>query len=73
MVDHLQFQKKFYIYRSDIDFNMLNLHLQMLPDAIMSTPLNGIHIKEVTKISAICDVLMKHQALKKYYQKFTHF
>ena len=34
----------------------LKLHLQLLPDAIKSVKLNGIPIKEVTRISTICDV-----------------
>ena len=49
----------------DIDFSKLNLHLKMLPHAIKSTPLNGIHIKEVTKISTICDVFIETPSMKK--------
>ena len=37
----------------------------MLSDAIKSTPLNGIHIKEVTKISTICDVFNETPSMKK--------
>ena len=37
----------------------------MLPDVIKSTPLNGIHIKEVTTISTICDVFNEQPRMKK--------
>ena len=36
------------IYRKDIDFNKLVLHLKMLPDAIKAVPLDGMQIHEVT-------------------------
>ena len=44
------------LYSKDIDFQKCLLHLQMLPDAIKSTPLNGIPIQQVTLISTICGV-----------------
>ena len=53
------------LYKKDIDLSKLNLHLQMLPDAIISTPLNGFHIKEVTKISTMCEVFNEEPSMKK--------
>ena len=38
------------LYEGDINFRKLKLHLQMLPDAVKSTPLNGIPIREVTRV-----------------------
>ena len=40
------------------------MHLQMLPDAIKSNPLNAIPIKQVTLISSICDVFNQNSSLK---------
>ena len=48
--------------KNDID----KLHLQLLLDAIKSVKLNGIPIKEVTRISTICDVFNHQSALKSF-------
>lgn len=52
------------LYQKDIDFPKLKLHLQMLPDAIKAKPFDGIHIREVTKIQTICDVLNDQPSVK---------
>ena len=52
------------IYRKDIDFNKLVLHLKMLPDAIKAVPLDGWQIHEVTKVQTICDVFNKQTSFK---------
>ena len=52
------------IYRKDIDFNKLVLHLKMLPDAIKAVPLDGMQIHEVTKVQTICDVFNKQTSFK---------
>ena len=43
-------------YNADIDFEKLELQLQLLPDAIKAVPLQGIAITQVTKVQTICDV-----------------
>ena len=57
-------------YQSDIDFQKLKLHLQILPDAIKAVPLNGIQIRQVTLIQTICDVFNEQSSLKECYQKY---
>ena len=52
------------IYRKDIDFNKLVLHLKMLPDAIKAVPLDGMQIHEVTKVQTIRDVFNKQTSFK---------
>ena len=42
----------------------LKPHLQLHSDAIKSVKLNGIPIKEVTRISTVCDVFNHQPALK---------
>ena len=44
------------LYKEDIDFRKLKLHLQMLPDAVKSTPLDGIYVHKVTRVQTICDI-----------------
>ena len=44
----------------------LKLHLQLLPDAIKSVKLYGIPIKEVTRISTICDAFNHQPALNSF-------
>ena len=40
------------------------LHLQLLPDAIKSMPIDGIPIREVTRMQTICDILNNQPTLK---------
>ena len=35
------------LYKDDIDFPNLKLHLQMLPDAVRATPLDGVYVCKV--------------------------
>lgn len=37
------------------DFQKLELHLQMLPGAVKCTPLDGMYVREVTRVHTICD------------------
>lgn len=53
------------LYQKDIDMAKLTIHLQMLQDAIKSTPLDGILIREVTSIQTICDVFNAEPTFKK--------
>ena len=52
------------LYKDDIDFQKLELHLQMLPDAIKCTPLDGIYIREVTRVQTICDIFNQQSSIK---------
>ena len=51
-------------YNADIDFEKLELQLQLLPDAIKAVPLQGIAITQVTKVQTICDVFQEQSSLK---------
>lgn len=44
-------------YGNDIDMNRLSLHLQMLPDAVKQYGASTSHIKKVTSVRTLCDVL----------------
>ncbi len=66
------------MYNGDIDMQKLKLHLQMLPDVIKCSLLDGISIKKVTRMHTICQVLNEnptcktllsevHKLLKLYY------
>ncbi len=66
------------MYNGDIDMQKLKLHLQMLPDVIKCSLLDGISIKKVTRVHTICQVLNEnptcktllsevHKLLKLYY------
>ena len=54
----------YYIYESDIDFEKLRLHLQMLHNAIKAVLLHGIHIQKVTKVQTIGDIFNEQSSLK---------
>ena len=54
------------MYKNDIDMEKLKLHLQLLPDAIKLVNLNEVPIKEVTRISTICDVFNAQPILKSF-------
>ena len=51
-------------HNADIDFEKLELQLQLLPDAIKAVPLQGIAITQVTKVQTICDVFQEQSSLK---------
>jgi hypothetical protein len=53
------------LYKNDLDITKLNLHLQMLPDVIRCVPINGINVKQVTRISTICDIFNEQPSSKK--------
>ena len=59
-------EKMFKMYERDVDMQKLKLQLQLLQDAIKSVPLDGIRIREVTRIQTICDVFNKESSLKKF-------
>ena len=52
------------LYEGDIDFRKLKLHLQMLLDAVKSTPLDGLAICEVTRVQTICDIFNQQSSIK---------
>ena len=52
------------MYQKDFDFSKLSLHLKMLPDAIKVVPLDGITIREVTRVQILCDVFNKQASFK---------
>ena len=52
------------LYGNDIDFRKLELHLQMLPDAVRATPLDGIYVREVTRVQTICDIFNQQSSIK---------
>ena len=54
------------MYHTDLDMHKLKLQLQLLPDAVKSVPLNGIQIKQVTRIQTICDIFNQQPSLKKF-------
>ena len=45
------------MYEKDINMQKLEIHLQLLPDAINLMPLDGIPIREVIQVQTICDIL----------------
>ena len=53
------------LYQNDIDMTKLNIQLQMLQEAINSTPLDGIRIREVTRLPTICDVFNEQPTFKR--------
>ena len=59
-------EKMVKMYERDVDMQKLKLQLQLLQDAIKSVPLDGIRIREVTRIQTICDVFNKESSLKKF-------
>ena len=59
------------MYKKDIDMEKLKLHLQLLPDAIKSVDLNGVRIKEVTRMSTICDVFNAQPIFKTFITEYT--
>ncbi len=52
------------MYKKDIDFSKLSLHLKMLPDAIKAVPLDGITIREITRVQTLCDDFNKQASFK---------
>ena len=42
----------------DIDFRRLKLHLQMLPDAVKATLLDGIYVRKITRVQTICKIAL---------------
>ena len=54
------------MYKNDIIMEKLKLQLQLLPDAINSVPIDGIRIKEVTRVQTICDVFNSQPGLKNF-------
>lgn len=52
------------MYKDDIDFQKLKLHLQMLPDAVKATPLDGIYVRKVTRVQTICDIFNEQPSVK---------
>ena len=52
------------LYKDDIDFRKLKLHLQMLPDAVKATPLDGIYVRKVTRVQTICDIFNEQSSIK---------
>ena len=49
------------LYHNDLDFEHLDLQLKMFPDVMKQEP----KIKEITKISTICQVLVGNPPIKK--------
>ena len=45
------------IYGEDLDMERLKIQLRMLPDVVKVTPMDGIHINEVTHVQTLCQVL----------------
>ena len=45
------------IYGEDLDMERLKIQLRMLPDVVKVTPMDGVHIKEVTHVQTLCQVL----------------
>ena len=45
------------IYGEDLDMERLKIQLRMLLDVVKVTPMDGIHIKEVTCVQTLCQVL----------------
>jgi len=65
MVEMFQSQKKSVICnKDDIDFQKLKLHLQMLPDAVKATPLDGVYARKVTRVQTICDLFNEQSSIK---------
>ena len=52
------------MYNRDIDMQKLKLHLQMLPDVIKCTLLDGITIKKITLVHTIYQVLNENSTFK---------
>ena len=52
------------IYCNDLDMDKLMVQLHMLPDAVKTTLLNGIPIKQVTRIQTLCQVFNNQPSLK---------
>ena len=52
------------MYQKDIDFSKLSLRLKKLPDTIKAVPLDGITIREVTRVQTLCDVFNKQASSK---------
>lgn len=53
------------IYHEDLNMDKLKIQLKMLPDAVKVTPMNGIPIKQVTRIQTICQVFNIQPTFKK--------
>jgi len=45
------------IYGEDLGMERLKIQLRMFPDVVKVTPMDGIHIKEVTCVQTLCQVL----------------
>lgn len=52
------------IYCNDVDMDKLMVQLRMLPDAVKTTTLDGITIKQVTRIQTLCQVFNNQPSLK---------
>lgn len=50
----------------DIDMHKLKLQLLLLPAAVKSVPLDGIQIRQVTRIPTICDIFNQLPSLKEF-------
>lgn len=55
------------LYSNDLDMEKLHIQLQMLQDAVHSTPMNGIAIKKVTRIQTLCELFNYQPSLKKLF------
>ena len=52
------------LYCNDIDIEKLMVQLQLLPDAVKTTLLDGIPIKQVTRIQTLCQVFNHQSSFK---------
>lgn len=52
------------IYCNDIDMEKLMVQFQLLPDAVKTTLLDGIPIKQVTRIQTLCQVFNHQSSFK---------
>ena len=52
------------LYGNDIDMEKLLIHLQMLQDVVNSVRLDGIAIKQVTRVHTLCDIFNHQPGLK---------
>ena len=53
------------LYHNNLDFERLDLQLKMLPDVMKQEP----KIREITKISTICQVLVGNPPIKKLFSE----
>ena len=45
------------IYHEDLDLNKLKVQPKILPDIVKVTPMDGIPIKQVTRVQTLCQIL----------------